>query len=67
MQSIGYREFDGYFDGMKSLEQVKEEIVLHSIQYAKRQDTWFRRNTDTVKINDYQQAHNEVQNFLSIS
>jgi tRNA dimethylallyltransferase len=67
MHSIGYREFNGYFEGMKSLNQVKEEIVLHTIQYAKRQDTWFRRNSDTVKIRNYQQAHEEAVNFLSTS
>jgi tRNA dimethylallyltransferase len=67
MQSIGYQEFKGFFSGDKSLKQVKEEIVLHTLQYAKRQRTWFRRNKDTKKINSYQQAYDEVTNFLSIS
>ena len=67
MHSIGYREFDGYFEGLKSVDQVKEEIVLHTLQYAKRQNTWFRRNSDTVKISNYQQAHEEALNFLSTS
>ncbi len=67
MQSIGYKEFDGYFQGHKSLEQVKMEIVLHTVQYAKRQNTWFRRNKDTVEIDNYQQARQKVLNFLSTS
>lgn len=47
-QGIGYKEFQGYFEGKKSLEQVKEEIVIHSRQYAKRQMTWFRHQMNVT-------------------
>jgi tRNA dimethylallyltransferase len=67
MQSIGYKEFDGYFNREKSIDQVKDEIILHTLQYAKRQKTWFRRNKDVEKIENYQQAYDEAVNFLSIS
>lgn len=67
MHSIGYREFKGYFKGEKDIKQVEDEIVLHSMQYAKRQQTWFKRNKDTVKVDNYNQAYEEVINFLSIS
>ncbi len=43
MQGIGYKEFKGYFDGKITLEQVKNEIILNSRHYAKRQITWFKR------------------------
>lgn len=39
---LAYKEFEGY-PGNKTLEQVKEEIFLHTRQYAKRQRTWFKR------------------------
>lgn len=41
-QGIGYKEFRDYFEGKMSLDQVKEWIVIHTRQYAKRQMTWFR-------------------------
>lgn len=67
LQTIGYQEFEGYFNGRKSLEDVKNDIVLHTIQYAKRQRTWFRRNKDVVKIKNYEDAYDTISNFLTIS
>ncbi|KUK76616.1 MAG: tRNA dimethylallyltransferase [candidate division WS6 bacterium 34_10] len=67
MQSIGYREFDGYFEKNKTLEQVKDEIVLHTIQYSKRQRTWFKRNRNIVKVDGYKNLYEEALKFLSIS
>lgn len=40
MQAIGYKEF--FQDEGKSIESIAEDIVLHSIQYAKRQMTFLR-------------------------
>ena len=41
MQGIGYKEWKGYFEGTKSIDEVKEQIDVNTRQYAKRQDTWF--------------------------
>ena len=41
MQGIGYREWEAYFLGNMSEQEVKEEIQKHSRQFAKRQYTWF--------------------------
>ena len=46
MKGIGYREWEGFFEGKKSLEEVKEEIQKHSRQFAKRQYTWFHHQMD---------------------
>ena len=37
---------EGFFEGKKSLEEVKEEIQKHSRQFAKRQYTWFHHQMD---------------------
>ncbi|MBP5230092.1 MAG: tRNA (adenosine(37)-N6)-dimethylallyltransferase MiaA [Clostridia bacterium] len=42
-QAIGYKEFYPYFDGERTLEQVREDIIANTRHYAKRQETWFRR------------------------
>ena len=42
-KTIGYQEFDGYFDNQKTLEDVKKDIIQNTLKYAKRQKTWFRR------------------------
>ncbi|MBE7015610.1 MAG: tRNA (adenosine(37)-N6)-dimethylallyltransferase MiaA [Ruminococcaceae bacterium] len=46
MQGIGYKEFYGYLDGKKTLDETLDEIKQSSRRYAKRQLTWFRRNKD---------------------
>ena len=40
MKGIGYREWKAFFDGQCSEEEVKEQIIIHSRQFAKRQYTW---------------------------
>ncbi|MBE5746077.1 MAG: tRNA (adenosine(37)-N6)-dimethylallyltransferase MiaA [Clostridiales bacterium] len=42
MQAIGYREFFDYFEGLKTLDEVKDKIKQNSRHYAKRQITWFK-------------------------
>jgi len=40
-KAIGFREFSQFLEGHYSLEQTKELVLLHTLQYAKRQRTWF--------------------------
>lgn len=44
MSGIGYREFEEYYFKRASVGQVKRSIVQHTIELAKRQRTWFKRN-----------------------
>lgn len=45
-QAIGYKEFFPYWEGKCTLSEAAEEIKRQSRRYAKRQLTWFRRNSD---------------------
>ena len=45
-QAIGYKELKPYIDGHISLDEADEKLKMESRRYAKRQLTWFRRNTD---------------------
>ncbi len=51
LSSIGYREWLDYFDKKISYEQVKEQILVHTRQYAKRQETWFRKKPGIPFVN----------------
>ena len=46
LQTVGYREMFDYFDSMCTLEEAIELIKRNSRRYAKRQLTWFRRDTE---------------------
>lgn len=44
MKGIGYREWSEYFSGMQTLDQTRMRIVAATMNLAKRQRTWFKRN-----------------------
>ncbi len=46
-QSIAYKELIPFFEGTQSMDEAIEMISLRTRQYAKRQITWFRHNTNT--------------------
>ncbi len=45
MQAIGYKEFIDALNGLCSIEEAKIAVQSASRHYAKRQLTWFRRNS----------------------
>jgi tRNA dimethylallyltransferase len=53
LNTIGYQEFDKYFEKKISLETVKKEIIKNTRRYAKRQKTWFRKHEHAIWTSDY--------------
>ncbi|MCA9744528.1 tRNA (adenosine(37)-N6)-dimethylallyltransferase MiaA [candidate division KSB1 bacterium] len=45
MQTVGYREMVSFLKSECSLDEAVEKIKQHSRNYAKRQMTWFRKDT----------------------
>lgn len=43
--AIGYKELKPYLDGKITLEAATEKLKMESRRYAKRQITWFKRDT----------------------
>lgn len=46
LQTVGYQEFFSYFEGLISREEAIRLIKRNSRRYAKRQMTWFRKDSD---------------------
>jgi len=44
MQTIGYQEWQDYFKGIASKEEVEEKIKANTLKFAKRQMTWFKKD-----------------------
>ena len=69
-RGIGYKEFFPYFEGKISLEEVKEQIKIHTHQYAKRQFTWFRNQMDvnwlTADIENFDNTINEAKKLVDL-
>ena len=59
LQTVGYRELFGYFDGDYSLDFAIEEIKKNTRRFSKRQLTWFKR-TENVNWFDYLTDRNTI-------
>lgn len=46
LQTVGYRELFDYFEDKSTLEQAKEAIKQNTRRFAKRQLTWFRKDSE---------------------
>ena len=65
MKGIGYREWQGYFEGTEILDQVRERIIAATMGLAKRQRTWFKRNSSIQWVSDRSNAVDIVTTFLN--
>ncbi|TFG83676.1 MAG: tRNA (adenosine(37)-N6)-dimethylallyltransferase MiaA [Erysipelotrichales bacterium] len=50
-QGIGYKEWKEYLQANASLEETLLSIRIHTRQFAKRQRTWFRHQSDATWVN----------------
>ena len=46
LQSIGYKEFENYFNGTASLESCIDKLVLSTLQYSKKQVRWIKNRLE---------------------
>lgn len=63
-RTIGYQEFDKYFNEERDLVEIKKEIINHTRQYAKRQRTWFRRNKNAIWCKTFDEILANVQKYI---
>jgi tRNA dimethylallyltransferase len=64
MQTIGYQEWKDYFESKISTEELKEKIKTHTLQFAKRQMTWFKRDKRIKWIKNYKEAEKLIEKFV---
>ncbi len=63
-QTIGYQEWKEYFNNKINKKEVQDLIELHTIQYSKRQMTWFKKMKDIQWIEKPEQAIKLTELFL---
>ena len=59
MQGLGYKEMLDYLDNKCSLEEAVEIIKRGTRHFAKRQITWFKRESDVTWIDKKEYEYNE--------
>jgi tRNA dimethylallyltransferase len=65
IKGIGYKEWREYFDGVQSQDEVRERIIKGTMDLAKRQRTWFKRNNGIQWQNDRSKIVDIVTTFLN--
>ncbi len=61
LNTVGFKELFAYFDGKWTLDKAIEKIKTNTRRYAKRQMTWFRKDTDMHWV-----AADDRKNIISI-
>ncbi|MEB3218717.1 MAG: tRNA (adenosine(37)-N6)-dimethylallyltransferase MiaA [Nostocales cyanobacterium 94392] len=69
LNTLGYQEIKQYLNGDISLDEAKELTVLHTRQFAKRQRTWFRKDSsiewfDSESPDLLEQVWSKIQEFI---
>jgi tRNA dimethylallyltransferase len=65
MKGIGYREWREYYGGSQNLELTRQRIVSATMQLAKRQRTWFKRNASIQWADDPSTVVDLATTFLN--
>jgi len=63
--TIGYKEWQGYPEGQKNIEQVRQEITKNTKLLVKKQYTWFLKQKVVRWIQDKDQARILIQKHLT--
>lgn len=69
MQGLGYKEILDYLDGKITLEEAIYIIKRETRHFAKRQLTWFRRESDVIWFDKQEYQHSEeaiLSNMLGV-
>jgi len=57
LNTVGYKEWQDYFSGSISKEQVIELIQQHTRQFAKRQMTWYKKQSEITWFDAQNEQH----------
>ena len=66
LKAIGIIEIYEYLDGRLSLEQMKDEIILHTVQLAKRQQTFNRNQFPDRKFLSIEAIYEEASIYFHL-
>lgn len=65
LKGIGYREWEEYFSDQNDIQQTKARIIKSTMELAKRQRTWFKRNKSIHWLDNSSNAVDIITTFLS--
>lgn len=68
MKGIGYKEILPYLSGEKTLEEAVSDLKINTRHFAKRQNTWFKREKDAIwlKYEDFRSQDEMLDRMTEI-
>ena len=67
LDSIGYREIQAFLNDEISVDKIKEEIIIKTRQYSRRQIQWFRKEKVNLTIDVSQLDRDQItENILDV-
>jgi tRNA dimethylallyltransferase len=63
-QALGYAELNRHLDGKCTLDQAIGDIVIHTRQFAVRQERWFRRDPRITWVEVHKDPVVEVMPYV---
>ena len=63
LNTVGYKEMFKYIDGEWTLEEAVERIKGNTRRYARKQQTWYKKDDDIVWFDAAEREH--ILNFIS--
>ena len=65
LKSVGYKQTVDFLDGGYSgIQELKDEITLKTMQLAKRQKTWFKKDKSVVWF-EFKKDYKDIKNFVT--
>ena len=65
-KDFGYKEVVQYLNNYITKEEMIEKIKMESRRYAKRQITWFKKDTETIWLDGQQDINSNINTILDI-
>ena len=65
MNGVGYREFKDLFNGTQNITETRNRIIQSTMNLAKKQRTWFKRNNSIQWVNEKSKAVDIATTFLN--
>lgn len=62
---LEYRWIARYLQEKISLDEMMQKLYFDIIHYAKRQMTWFKKDTRIIWLKDYKEIEEKVKNFIN--
>ena len=64
MNGVGYKELRPFIENRGTLEESIEMLKKNTRRLARKQMTWFRKDTQIEWVTTYEQAKNRIEEFL---